>query len=370
MILRSSNSTVCHTKSLLLLCLCFMNTGHTAPAPEGFLDGVKKILFYGDSLTDGSSYPDYVVNTLRKIHPEAEYEIFNAAIAGDTAANLRARLEADVLSLNPDLVIIGIGTNDALGKPDLYQYREDMTFIIRKIQAQNGKVFLILPSPFADEKREARLQEFLQVLRELAAEFQLPVADVHGLFLEWQKEGRQVLGPDGIHHGPDGFACKARAVVDALGFPDEPLETTIQAWPGLLLEWETSAPIPASTAEPDPSLATDWRPYDREALSESLPWSEAPFPARGAWMPFGGRSNDQIAFGRTFFDAPEDGVWRLEVGGSQKPLAVWINGTKVWESTRRHGYHPNADRFPVELKKGKNEIIVVSNYMTFLGLYQ
>ena len=87
-------------------------------------------------------------------------------------------------------------------------------------------------------------------------------------------------------------------------------------------------------------------------------------------MPFDGLpSKDQVAFGRSYFEAPAAGVWRMEVGGSPKPLIVWVNGQKVWSSSRLHGYHPNVDRFPVKLVAGKNEIIVVSRYMTFVGLY-
>ena len=358
----------------LILFMCgIVLMAHSTEATElsPTLKGVKRIAFFGDSLTDGSNYPDYVVNTLNRLHPEAGYELFNAAICGDTSTDLVRRLEVDVLALRPDLVVIGIGTNDALGKMEPEQYRENMTMLIRSIQEHKAKVLLILPSPMGDEKREEKLLAFIQVLRELAVTYDLPVADAHGLFQQWAKDGKSVVGSDGVHHGPDGFACMGRAVLDGLGYVGVPMETTIRPKSGLLEAWETSSPVPKNkSGEYDLTEAVSWRPYLRDPLLEKLGWADAPFVARGAWMPFDGLpSKDQVAFGRSYFEAPAAGVWRMEVGGSPKPLIVWVNGQKVWSSSRLHGYHPNVDRFPVKLVAGKNEIIVVSRYMTFVGLY-
>jgi len=44
-------------------------------------------------------------------------ERFNAAICGNTAADLVKRLERDVISLHPDLVSICIGVNDCPVRP-------------------------------------------------------------------------------------------------------------------------------------------------------------------------------------------------------------------------------------------------------------
>lgn len=346
------------------------NIGETQAAPA--LEGVNRIVFYGDSLTDGSDYPDYVINTLNRLHPDAGFELFNAAISGDTAADLVSRLDADVLSLQPDMVVIGVGTNDAIGNVEPEDFRAQMSTMIDSLKKHNAKVMLLLPSPIREKKRGERLVLLNQVHRELAAKYDLPVADAHGLFEQWESEGKSVLGPDGIHHGPDGFACMAEAVLAGLGYPGVPMDRTIRPKEGLLLDWETSAPLPRNKEGVyDPAQATSWKPFLREPLLRTLGWADAPFVARGAWMPFDGfPSKDQVAFGRTSFEAPQAGSYRMEVGGSTKPLIVWFNGSKVWSSSRRHGYHPNADRFVVEVQAGKNEIIVVSRYMTFVGLYR
>jgi hypothetical protein len=228
---------------------------------------------------------------------------------------------------------------------------------------------LVRPSPFGDAQKETRFQDFLAVINQVAASNSLPVGDAHGLFLDWIKAGKEPLGPDGIHHGKDGFECMARAVLDGLGLAGVQMEMDVRPWPNLLTAWETSAPV--SNKPPfDPAAAQGWQRYDAAALAARQPWWNSPFPRRGAWMPFDDASRTNAAFGRTHFDAPRAGDYELQVGGSPAPQIVWVNGVKVWEGRRSNGYHPNADRVTVTLKAGRNEIVAASSFMVFIGIGQ
>lgn len=339
----------------------------TAPPRPAVLDEVRRILFYGDSLTDGSSYPDYVVNTLGKLYPDGGFELFNAAGASDTAAVLRKRLAADVLVHEPDLVVICIGTNDCNGSRKPEDYRADLEALVTKLDETGSRVMLVRPSPFGDAAKEARFQDYLAAIDAVAKAHGLPVADAHGLFLAWMKEGREPLGADGIHHGKDGFECMARAVLTGLGLGDVPMEMAIRPWPGLLTRWETSDPVPKGTP-PDPAAAKGWKPYDAAALAARQPWWNSPFPLRGGWMPFDDANPKEYAYGRTAFEAPAAGDYELQIGGSPNPQIVWVNGVNVWEGRRNNGFHPNADRTMVRMNAGRNEIVVASNFMLFLGI--
>lgn len=338
------------------------------PPRPAVLEGVRRILFYGDSLTDGSSYPDYVVNTLGKLFPEGGFELLNAAGAGDTAAVLRKRLAADVLVHEPDLVVICIGTNDCNGGRTPEDYRSDLEALVAAVEAAGSRVMLVRPSPFGDAAKEARFQEYLGSIDAVAKARELPAADAHGLFRAWMKEGREPLGADGIHHGKDGFECMARAVLAGLGLGDVPMDTTIRPWPGLLTRWETSDPVPAGTP-PDPAAAKGWKPYDAAALAARQPWWNSPFPQRGGWMPFDDANPKEYAYGRTTFEALAAGDYELRIGGSPNPQIVWVNGNKVWQGRRNNGFHPNADRVTVRLNAGRNEFVVASNFMLFLGVH-
>ncbi len=69
-----------------------------------------------------------------------EYDVINKGINGDTALGVLNRLDRDVVRLRPDIVIIGIGTNDIFAKlsadpnSTLGSYQTTITRIYNKLQ--------------------------------------------------------------------------------------------------------------------------------------------------------------------------------------------------------------------------------------------
>ncbi|OGV56136.1 MAG: hypothetical protein A2X49_14615 [Lentisphaerae bacterium GWF2_52_8] len=341
-----------------------MQEFHRSP----LLEDVSRIVFLGDSLTDGSLYPDYVVNTLKQLYPETDFELINAGVCGDTAADLLVRLQADVIKQGPELVIVGIGTNDCSLSRKTEEFEKDLIEIIESIRDCASKLLLLRPSPRTDKEYASLFPKYLQVIDTVAARFDIPTADVHGDFERQIKNGKKLLFEDGVHHEAAAFEVMARSVLAALGHPEVELNMEIKPEPGMLLEWESSDPITWNGKDPLPSpkLAKNWKPYKRKALF-NLPASG--FPRKGAWMPFALKAPEKasISFGRAHFKAAEEGKMELQIGASH-PLVIWLNGQEVWRSQRRHGYHPKAERMDVEVLKGENEIIALSNYMVFASL--
>jgi len=336
------------------------------PQFSPLLDGARRIVFLGDSLTDGSFYPDYVSRTLQRLHPDAGFTFLNAGVCGDTAADLRARLQADIIKQGPELVIVGIGTNDCWQCRTPAQFAQDLEGVVRDIRDCGSRVLLLRPPLRTDADYAVRFPEYVAVVDAVAARCGVPTADVYGAFERAVREGRQVLAGDGVHHEVAGFEVMARAVLDALGYPGVTIEQELRPSPDLLLDWENSAPIPWQPGEslPDLEAARDWTPYDLDA---ALRGTGAGFARRGAWVPFGEESSAALAFGRTHFDTAEAGTMELQVGGSH-PLVVWLNGREVWRSCRAHGYHTNADRLDVQVEVGRNELTALSGQMVFAGV--
>lgn len=100
------------------------------------------IVAFGDSLTagygagEGSDYPAV-------LSAELDRPIVNAGRSGDTTADAVARLDADVLSLNPRLVIVGLGGNDFLRGEPIARTEENLRTIVKRIQAQGAMVVLL-----------------------------------------------------------------------------------------------------------------------------------------------------------------------------------------------------------------------------------
>ncbi len=175
-------------------------------------------------------------NLLEENFPD-EYEVINRGINGDTALGVLRRLDRDVGLLQPDVVIIAIGTNDIfakLGAPsnstlDLYQTA--MTRIFSKLQNDlpNTPVFVVgmattlrkyahmrfgnfLPT---QEVVQATFDDYNDVLKGLAHEFNLLYVDVPS---QWPEdiEKSWKFSADGIHPNNAGYDLMAVILYDTL----------------------------------------------------------------------------------------------------------------------------------------------------------
>ncbi|MFR9603809.1 MAG: GDSL-type esterase/lipase family protein, partial [Rikenellaceae bacterium] len=103
--------------------------------------------------TDGEVLEDNGVNN-QATHQEAKVEVYNRGVAGNTSGNLLSRIDGDVLSLNPDLVVVMVGTNDMLNSRKVVSYgdyEKNLTTLIEKIKATGAQVMLISPIPADSE---------------------------------------------------------------------------------------------------------------------------------------------------------------------------------------------------------------------------
>jgi lysophospholipase L1-like esterase len=86
-----------------------------APKPAG----VTRILCLGDSCTAGDllprfedTYPSQLSTELRRLSPDRETEVINAAVGGYSSFQGRLWLERELLDLEPDVLVVYFGWND------------------------------------------------------------------------------------------------------------------------------------------------------------------------------------------------------------------------------------------------------------------
>jgi acyl-CoA thioesterase-1 len=103
--------------------------------------GNEIIICFGDSLTFGTGagkgmdYPSQLAKMIRK-------PVINKGLPGDTTASALRRLNKDVLSKKPDIVLITLGGNDlknGVSKDAAFDYLKQ---IVRAIQKQGAKVII------------------------------------------------------------------------------------------------------------------------------------------------------------------------------------------------------------------------------------
>ncbi len=106
------------------------------PSPDG-----ENIICFGDSLTYGigaSPGMDYPAQLSGMI----SLPVINAGRPGDTTADALARLEDDVLSRSPRIVLITLGGNDFKNRLPRNKAFENLRQIIGKIQDQGALVVI------------------------------------------------------------------------------------------------------------------------------------------------------------------------------------------------------------------------------------
>ncbi len=101
--------------------------------------GEKRVVFLGNSITD-----QWI-----KYSPEffSENNYINRGISGQTSYQFLLRFREDVINLNPDLVIINVGTNDCA--ENTCPYNQDVTFgnLVSMVElARMNKIKVILTS--------------------------------------------------------------------------------------------------------------------------------------------------------------------------------------------------------------------------------
>ena len=164
----------------------------------------------------------------------AAVEVVNAGVNADVTPLVLARLDRDVLQHKPDWVIVLLGTNDAgfFRPPDgvadtprvpVSQFAANLREIVRHILDSGAGVVLCTSVPmgahywladlpaYIENGLNYLVEQYADVVRGLAAELELPLADVYAAF-QRDPLRRDNLIPDGIHPNEDG----QRLIVDTV----------------------------------------------------------------------------------------------------------------------------------------------------------
>jgi acyl-CoA thioesterase-1 len=102
----------------------------------------SSVIAFGDSLTAGygaSAGEDYP----SRLSAMSGVLVVNAGKSGDTTESALARIENDVLTGNPRIVIVGLGGNDFLNGMAIQSTEANLRTIVRKIQGTGAMAILL-----------------------------------------------------------------------------------------------------------------------------------------------------------------------------------------------------------------------------------
>lgn len=206
-----------------------------------------KLIFAGDSVTDadrarpageglfgahGNGYVRDVAAMFDALYPQLDLRVINRGVSGDSVRHLAARWQQDVLDDHPDWVAVMIGVNDVWRKFDsphqkeqhltVEEYRDTLTRLIETTLPQVKGMILMTPyflEPNRADPMRAELDKRGQVVKELAAQYDLPLVDVQAAFDKLLEHlYSAVITWDRVHPNYIGCALICKAFLNAVGF--------------------------------------------------------------------------------------------------------------------------------------------------------
>jgi lysophospholipase L1-like esterase len=191
------------------------------------------IVAIGSSSTSGvgasdsaHTYPALLAEDLHRRWPQLAVSVINKGVGGDTAGQMLARFERDVLSYHPQLVIWQTGSNQALRSMEIDGYAGTVRQGISRLQA--AEIDVVLMDPQFAPRVIARPMHLLivDVIGALANEMKVAVFRRFAVMRHWVQSGRykmeDITSSDGLHMNNMSYGCVARLLADSLVAAVEP----------------------------------------------------------------------------------------------------------------------------------------------------
>ncbi len=104
----------------------------------------KRIVCFGDSKTDGDTYPKLIMQSLHEAGRPVPTCICSG-VGGDTMEMMNARFDRTVSVFQPDLVTILGGVNDAFHNVAADDYIRSLRSIVAKVKSLGARLMLLTP---------------------------------------------------------------------------------------------------------------------------------------------------------------------------------------------------------------------------------
>jgi lysophospholipase L1-like esterase len=200
----------------------------------------KRIIFFGDSITElgvkRDRYVGYILkmdSMLKLEKKDDQYELIGSGISGNKVYDLYLRMEDDVLSKNPDIVVIYVGVNDVWHKTllgtgtDADKFEKFYQAIIDKLKARNIKIILCTPAVVGEKNDmsnplDGDLNRYSNIIRDLAKKNNLALIDLRKKFIDYldknnpENKEKEVLTYDRVHMNDKGNQLLANFMLSAL----------------------------------------------------------------------------------------------------------------------------------------------------------
>jgi lysophospholipase L1-like esterase len=195
-----------------------------------------KVIFFGDSITEAGAKPGGFItidDSLLNPPGHAAYQLTGAGISGNKVYDLYLRVEADVISHSPDIVVVWIGVNDVWHKKtsgtgtDADKFERFYLALIKKFKAAGIRIIVCTPATIGEKydntnEQDGDLNKYANIIRKIAADQQLTLVDMRKEFEDYEKihntpnADRGLLTADGVHLNETGNQFVAKLMAEGI----------------------------------------------------------------------------------------------------------------------------------------------------------
>jgi lysophospholipase L1-like esterase len=184
------------------------------PAP-----GKPRVVFFGDSITDFWRLNEYF--------PDRDY--LNRGIAGQTSGQLLQRIQADVLDLHPEAVVLLIGTNDLARQTPVAAIENTYKSLADILTANRVKLVFASVLPVSDhhkdqdpayERTPGRPLVYIKALngwiQRFCSQRGCTYLDYYSATVDDSGQFKEDLSDDGLHPNAKGYRVMAPLAAAAI----------------------------------------------------------------------------------------------------------------------------------------------------------
>lgn len=209
---------------------------------EPLVKSGETVAFLGDSITQqGAQRPGGYVQLVKAglAQNGIEITVIPAGISGNKSNDMLGRVNG-ILGKKPTWMTLSCGVNDVWHSKngrgvELGDYQKNITEIVDRAEKAGTKVVILtatLIGSKTDDELNTKAKPYNAFLRELAAQRNLPLADLSAAMIEAQGPNgeKATLTADGVHMNYAGDKMMALGVLKAFGLDEAQLAKAEAGW--------------------------------------------------------------------------------------------------------------------------------------------
>lgn len=185
------------------------------------------IVAIGSSSTEGvgatsraNSYPARFARELSQRWPKLRLKVINEGVGGETAGEMLARFETDVMAHDPHLVIWQAGSNALLLEQGLDEYLEVLREGLMRLKTARTDVIVMDPQFAPMVIAQPLHRRLIDATADLANDLRVGLFQRFEVMRHWISSGKtrieDVISRDRLHMNDASYRCIARLLADSV----------------------------------------------------------------------------------------------------------------------------------------------------------